>query len=1133
MKPITIFSVLSISAIGAYFILRNLPPEPLPDSVTTIEQTSIEIRVLENDKDPNGDRLRVSRVNDPQYGKATVSADGQLVHYTPQSDFFGNDTFVYHVVDPDGAEVESTVSVNVDFSAPDFHQRHEIATLAEMLNEPPTSVYGSTIDVFLYQDTESNMREITIAGHADSLTCGVTSGAFSGALMYSNARDGDFLLAGSGRMTVPETDPFQILLSQYDASVSKYLSLSRQLSHFRFQIDGDEISVEDAETELGMSLEDAQKELNNLEGMDSVSEYISRVRPLEAALFFQRQAVELAQRSGLLRIHEIPYSIINQVTERIRQAAQSGDNSVIQFSDYLPNENSEAVMYVPMMHLSSAEPVVLHVPVGDFSPEGFTKAAKLYRSELETAVIGSAKRRLNHADRLLKRTMQQEAECKLMTESTLNEIIHDAEWTICDRDSCTKDFPGAAITNREYCEKNIPNLLETRAAWKQEAQEIISQINLTRQEQDTDRIDSLTHAALVDSMLRNWALPFPEAQAAFDHWLKEGRVTAWKSITKAAQKAGVSRAALSGESLVFDVRVENDVLEIRPLMAVDVRRSHLVIEPKLGVTALVNPWELRTVVISSSIADSTARDATALILEDPAAYKTKLLSKPRSTVSSFIDHQIGNLPVDGFDWSKRREEALRGQARLFIDELANELNISQNNKFISQDDAWVRAEELTLPMYLARHAKYMGASFRLNVAHSFLHTALTLEGRSGNDAWELIRNAYLTSKTVVLKTNSSELWLGDSFDTVLKDLFDRSQKEDPEGFRFIINQATPPKLPKRSNKPLTSTWLTKIVNDVEKARSLLATRSAIDHAITAYNEDGSVRVSDLKEAFVQPKDIAPIYIADIWQQMSLLLRYYSKDARQGRLGPIEGQKILSAISYFKEIVESRLRQVKPILTSLRYGHDQEAIVTRLLFDEGAYAEAFERLTPTRSTLKQYHPTLIWEPISADIKGLPDDIAVRAERGIVIISASIGGQSHDVMQINGLAAEDQKILIDNPPEPTVPWNEGDPLWEQMLISEVPARQEVKNLSSKLKDDSIYLSMLKAMVYACAAPATDILEQGGRCASVSGSTQLYDRIQDSEAVSFDVPDDSEMQILSVERFNRPRAWRFERPENASAN
>ena len=1123
MKPITLISILAVSAIGAYFIFRNLPPEPLPDTVSTNEQTVIEIPVLMNDNDPNNDVLRVSEVDAPDNGEATVSANGQFIHYTPESSFFGKDTFAYRVVDPDGAEAESMITVDVKFTAPDFHQRHEVGTLAEMLNEPPTSIYGSTIDVFLYQDTEQNLREITISGHADSITCGATSGSFASALMYSNAREGDFLLSGAGRMAVPKVDPFKILLDVIDPDVNRFISLSRQLSHLRFQIDGHETSVEEAETKLGMSLNDGQKELDDLEKRETVIEYVSSVRPLAAALAFKRQAVELAERSGLLRLHEVPYSIVESVTERIRLAAQSGEKSVIQFSDFLPTENSEAVAYIPMMYLSSAEPVVLRISAGEFSPEGLAEAAKLYRSELEAAVIGSAERRLRHANRLLKRSQQQAADCKSMTEEVLNEVIRDVGWEICDRDTCVENLAAPTVTNREYCDKNVPNLLEARSEWKQEAQEIISRIKLVRQEQYIDRIDAFTHAALVDSMLREWALPFPQAQAAFDHWLEEGRVTAWKSITNALQDAGIGRSALSGESLIFDIRLIDEMLEIRPLMVVDVRRSHVVIEPKLAVTALVNPWELRKVVTSAGVSESQASDIGVLLLDDPATYAALISSKPRSTASSFIDRQLGQLPVDGADWDRRREEALRGQARLLIDDLSDSLNKAHMQ---SPEEAWSYSVDLTLPMYLARHAGYMGARYRLNVAHSFLRAALVLDGQPKDDAWDMIRRAYASSNKVILFEEASELLLlGDSFGAALNDIFELAAVEDPDELKQIIDQAEPPEPPSREESLLVRNLLTQIVSKVEEASSALAIRSSIERAINTYEGDGSVRVRDLEEALVVPTNIAAVYNAKIWEELTFLLRIYSRDARLGRLGPIEGNKFLSDLSHFKDKIDRRLRESRPMLSSFRFGHDQEAIVTRLLFDEGAYAEAFERLTPTWSTVAQYHPDLRWTPIETDLKGLPDEIAVRIENDGVVISASIGGKSQDVLRLDGLAPEDRKILIDNPPKPTVPWNEGDPLWEQMLIAEVPARPAAKMLASVIKSDAIYLAMLKAMVYACAVPATHILEKGGRCAPVSGLTRLHDRVQDSEVASFIVPDISEMKSRANERFNRPRAWRFE--------
>jgi hypothetical protein len=77
----------------------NYPPIVANDSGTLPEDGTLEIDVLANDSDPDGDTLVLVAVGTPQNGRAQVLGDGR-VRYTPRADFFGSDQFTYTVADP-------------------------------------------------------------------------------------------------------------------------------------------------------------------------------------------------------------------------------------------------------------------------------------------------------------------------------------------------------------------------------------------------------------------------------------------------------------------------------------------------------------------------------------------------------------------------------------------------------------------------------------------------------------------------------------------------------------------------------------------------------------------------------------------------------------------------------------------------------------------------------------------------------------------------------------------------------------------------------------------------------------------------------------------------------------------------
>ncbi len=91
----------------------NDAPEAADDQAATAEDATVEIPVLDNDADIDGDRLRVETVSPAGHGTAEVAADGASVSYTPDPNYHGPDRFTYVVADPDGLADTATVEVTV------------------------------------------------------------------------------------------------------------------------------------------------------------------------------------------------------------------------------------------------------------------------------------------------------------------------------------------------------------------------------------------------------------------------------------------------------------------------------------------------------------------------------------------------------------------------------------------------------------------------------------------------------------------------------------------------------------------------------------------------------------------------------------------------------------------------------------------------------------------------------------------------------------------------------------------------------------------------------------------------------------------------------------------------------------
>ncbi|MEL6899884.1 MAG: Ig-like domain-containing protein [Cyanobacteria bacterium J06606_4] len=107
-------------AIDGYFAGLITDPEPEPngppranrDLVTLVENTSITVDVLANDRDPDGDDLSLVSLIPGQNGTAEI-VDGEVT-YTPNADFVGKDVVRYLVSDSKGATSTGYLRITVE-----------------------------------------------------------------------------------------------------------------------------------------------------------------------------------------------------------------------------------------------------------------------------------------------------------------------------------------------------------------------------------------------------------------------------------------------------------------------------------------------------------------------------------------------------------------------------------------------------------------------------------------------------------------------------------------------------------------------------------------------------------------------------------------------------------------------------------------------------------------------------------------------------------------------------------------------------------------------------------------------------------------------------------------------------------
>ena len=104
--------ILPLDPIGEF----NSAPVAVTDSFTTIEQNSADnlLNVLENDSDTDEDILTILSVEQPKNGQVFINSTQDGLVYTPETDFIGQETFNYTIIDSMGGADRAEVTVTVD-----------------------------------------------------------------------------------------------------------------------------------------------------------------------------------------------------------------------------------------------------------------------------------------------------------------------------------------------------------------------------------------------------------------------------------------------------------------------------------------------------------------------------------------------------------------------------------------------------------------------------------------------------------------------------------------------------------------------------------------------------------------------------------------------------------------------------------------------------------------------------------------------------------------------------------------------------------------------------------------------------------------------------------------------------------
>ncbi len=93
------------------FTVTNPPPVAIDDRAVTDESRAVTVPVIANDRDPDGDRIRVVSATSSE-GDVVINAEGTLTFH-PRPGFAGDATITYTIADSDGGTATAKVAVKV------------------------------------------------------------------------------------------------------------------------------------------------------------------------------------------------------------------------------------------------------------------------------------------------------------------------------------------------------------------------------------------------------------------------------------------------------------------------------------------------------------------------------------------------------------------------------------------------------------------------------------------------------------------------------------------------------------------------------------------------------------------------------------------------------------------------------------------------------------------------------------------------------------------------------------------------------------------------------------------------------------------------------------------------------------
>jgi hypothetical protein len=960
--------------------------------------------------------------------------------------------------------------------------------LAEMMAQPPSYSYGSSINVFVYEDERRQIREVHVLGHADSDTCRKASSLVATAIVEKGYDTRDLFVAGAGRVVYDPAENVAMLRGL--PQVQQYLQARGRLLRAETAVD---TAAEGSHAEL----EQARRSVATLELDPNVRAFSMSLRGSAAMRDLVSGMRELAASSGLVTVHVVRYSIKQAIDRRISAAVQAGAAAVVRFDDLaadLPS-GAEAAAIFPVMSLRNGQSVSASLGSALTTQQRFERASEVNKNELENVMVGDARARLSR--QIEQRDQQRKSleECKVASSEYL-----DAPITLnmeCTDDGCFPSSNPTTISRRNYCQFVLPENQRRLAERISETREQIARIEADRRSA-VSALAAMNIESLVDSMLRDWELPVGRTQAAFSAWRVGERPRSWAAFQTSMSAEAHDPEAIVTETTVFQVARQGSLLSVRPNQVIDIRRSVLIIDPRLGVTKSLDTWSERKSA-PTSVAPSIESVVGAPGAIPIAPLLRAIEQTPLIAVTS-ASRTFGSTLADTQNAAAQsRTKARTVVAWIEFNEQRQMIESSVPEEGSDRDKLIAFLQQLKELNRLYQGYAATPTEYELSLARDAAFVVLKALGVSNPSDAQAFAFA---NRTADAQNSGGELermnvliaQFGFDARTIMRRAIASARRSDPDFARQVLST--------REFPPEPSAPMRAVQQELDRGLRLEELE-----AIAALRTERSIMTEGLLSQAVDQILSEPALFTNAARSIDQASQLSSgisvggaRSARERLREWIRGQRPAATLSRLE--VASLLQNTSSQIfrrNSFMAGEQLETIwayrsnaelAARARFEAGDYARAVALLFPDRLPLAIAEPGITLAVENESETGPIESMVVELlPGGQMSVHAEKGGQRFAVLRIGGLTGvRSEQIAQTIRSQPVDQWRPDYPLVDQLRHLRVPLSEEQRRVYTALTNPVVRLALLKAMVYGCSLPAVEVVPLSGRCRTDARRSRL---------------------------------------------